>query len=60
MTDRLFDDIAPAHVLGIKWSNYSNGQLTLTAPLDLNLNDKGTAFAGSLSCLPDGAPLRSA
>ncbi|MCK4565641.1 MAG: YiiD C-terminal domain-containing protein, partial [Verrucomicrobia bacterium] len=30
---------------------YSNGCLELTAPLQPNINDKGTAFAGSISSL---------
>ena len=32
-------------------SGYSSGCLELTAPLRPNINDKGTAFAGSISSL---------
>lgn len=51
MTDTLFDDIAPAHALKLSVSSYSNGRLKLTAPLKPNLNDKGTAFAGSITSI---------
>ena len=51
MTGQLFEDIAPAQALGIVVSNYGNGRIELTAPLAPNLNDKGTAFAGSVSSM---------
>lgn len=35
--------------LGVEVVDYQAGRLTLRAPLALNLNDKGTAFAGSLA-----------
>lgn len=44
-------DIVPAQSLQIAVSDYSVGRLELTAPLQPNLNDKGTAFAGSISSL---------
>lgn len=35
--------------LGVEVESYRDRRLTLRAPLALNLNDKGTAFAGSLA-----------
>ncbi len=49
--DDLFADITPATALGISVSNYADGQIELAAPLQPNLNDKGTAFAGSISSM---------
>ncbi|MEE9368934.1 MAG: YiiD C-terminal domain-containing protein [Pontiella sp.] len=51
MSARLFADMAPAQALGITVADYSNGRIVLAAPLKLNLNDKGTAFAGSISSM---------
>jgi thioesterase domain-containing protein len=47
----LFKDIAPAQFMQISLLNYSSRTLKLTAPLQPNINDKGTAFAGSISSL---------
>ncbi len=47
----LFADITPAKALGISVSAYAEGRIELTASLQPNLNDKGTAFAGSQSAL---------
>ncbi len=47
----LFKDIVPAQAMGISISDYSSETLELTAPLAPNINDKGTAFAGSISSL---------
>jgi thioesterase domain-containing protein len=51
MTERLLAGIAPARALGIAVSNHWENGISLTAPLAPNLNDKGTAFAGSISSL---------
>jgi len=37
--------------MNIDMINYDNAHLTSTAPLDININDKGTGFAGSLSTI---------
>ncbi len=37
--------------LGVEAVSFAEGRLTLRAPLTQNLNDKGTAFAGSLAML---------
>jgi len=47
----LFTQIEPAKAMQVSVSGYSNGCLELTAPLRPNINDKGTAFAGSISSL---------
>ena len=36
--------------MGLEVSHYDGQSLSLTAPLNLNDNDKGTAFGGSLYC----------
>ncbi|MGB0866407.1 MAG: YiiD C-terminal domain-containing protein [Granulosicoccaceae bacterium] len=44
-------EIGPAGTLGFAVDNYSGQSLTLTAPLERNLNHHGTAFGGSLFAL---------
>jgi len=48
---RLFHDIAPAQSMQISVMDYSGKSLELAAPLAPNINDKGTAFAGSITSL---------
>jgi thioesterase domain-containing protein len=45
----LRDAMPVAGRLGVEVVDYRDGRLRLKAPLALNLNDKGTAFAGSLA-----------
>lgn len=40
--------LPPAQAIGMKLKHYDGQQLVLTAPLDPNINDKLTAFGGSL------------
>jgi len=47
----LFADIPAATAMGIQIVRYENGQIELAAPLEPNLNDKGTGFAGSIASL---------
>ena len=47
----LFRDIAPAQAMQISVADCSCEHLELAAPLAPNINDKGTAFAGSISSL---------
>lgn len=47
----LFADIVPAQAMGIKVSRDWKHGIELNAPLEKNLNDKGTGFAGSLSSI---------
>lgn len=37
--------------LGLKLENYQSDQLVLSAPLQANINDKATAFGGSIYCV---------
>ncbi|WP_372795369.1 YiiD C-terminal domain-containing protein [Pontiella sp.] len=47
----LLKDILPAKALGIAVSRHWKNGIELRAPLEKNLNDKGTGFAGSLSSI---------
>lgn len=40
-----------AQQMGIEVEQYDGQELILTAPLDPNINDKGTAFGGSIYCV---------
>ena len=51
--NNLLASIVPAHALGIVLSGWNGHCIELTAPLDPNLNDKGTAFAGSIDSMLD-------
>ena len=47
-----FDHSIPiTRAMGIKVINYDGERLELSAPLAPNINDKGTAFGGSISCI---------
>ncbi len=39
----------PVAAMGIRIASYDNGVLRMQAPLDVNVNDKGNAFGGSLA-----------
>lgn len=47
----LAEKIVPAKAMGIDAVSWRDGCLTLTAPLNANVNDKGTAFGGSIYSL---------
>jgi len=47
----LFAAIKPAQTMQIRVAGYSGDRLELTAPLAPNINDKGSAFAGSISSM---------
>ncbi len=51
MSTDLLTDIAPAEALGISVSSFENGRIELSAPLEPSKNDKGTAFAGSITSM---------
>ena len=47
-----FDHSIPlTRAIGIRVINYDGKLLELSAPLTPNVNDKGTAFGGSISCI---------
>lgn len=47
----LFNEIVPAQAMQISPVEYTDRKLILSAPLEPNLNDKGTGFAGSISSM---------
>ncbi len=49
----LLNTIPPAQALGIELTEWDGNRVELTAPLAKNLNDKGTAFAGSIDSMLD-------
>ena len=48
---KLHNEIPLTKFMNIKIETYNEKELITTAPLDININDKGTAFGGSLSTL---------
>lgn len=48
---KLHNEIPLTKVMNIEVKDYNNKELITTAPLDININDKGTAFGGSLSTM---------
>ena len=48
---KLHTEIPLTKFMQLNVSEYTNQQLITTAPLDRNINDKGTAFGGSLSTM---------
>ena len=49
--EQFVDDHLPlGRAMGLEVSHYNSESLSLSAPLNLNNNDKGTAFGGSLYC----------
>ena len=51
MSPDLFAEIIPAKAMQITVSRHWKNGIELAAPLAANLNDKGTAFAGSISSM---------
>lgn len=47
----LHSQIPLSKAMGVRVESFGDGQLVLTAPLDLNHNHLGTAFGGSLSAI---------
>lgn len=48
---RIHQHISLARAMQVRVASFDGERLVLTAPLDANLNDKGTGFAGSLATL---------
>lgn len=48
---KLHTQIPLTKLMGLKVKNYDDEKLITTAPLDININDKGTAFGGSLATM---------
>ena len=51
LQNKLHDEIPLTKTMGIKIQSYNESELITTAPLEININDKGTAFGGSLSTI---------
>jgi len=48
---KLHTQIPLTKLMDLKVENYDDEKLITTAPLDININDKGTAFGGSLATM---------
>lgn len=48
---KLHNEIPLTKLMNIKIKEYNEKELITTAPLSININDKGTAFGGSLSTM---------
>jgi thioesterase domain-containing protein len=48
---KLHNEIPLTKVMKLKIDKYTNKELITSAPLAININDKGTAFGGSLSTI---------
>lgn len=48
---KLHNEIPLTKMMDIKIQDYNEKELITSAPLDININDKGTAFGGSLSTM---------
>jgi len=51
LQEKLHNEIPLTKVMDIKIHEYNEKELITTAPLGININDKGTAFGGSLSTM---------
>ena len=51
LQEKLHNEIPLTKLMNIKIEEYNNKELITSAPLDININDKGTAFGGSLSTI---------
>jgi len=51
LKDKLYSQIPLTSHMKIDINKYTSTQLITSMPLDININDKGTAFAGSLATL---------
>jgi thioesterase domain-containing protein len=51
LQNKLHNEIPLTKFMDIKIKEYSEKELITTAPLSININDKGTAFGGSLSTM---------
>ncbi|MCT7911254.1 thioesterase domain-containing protein [Arcobacter lacus] len=51
LEDKLHNEIPLTKFMNLEITKYDEKELITTAPLDKNINDKGTAFGGSLATL---------
>lgn len=51
LQEKLHNEIPLTKLMQINIKKYNDKELISSAPLDININDKGTAFGGSLSTM---------
>ncbi|MGB5867063.1 MAG: YiiD C-terminal domain-containing protein [Arcobacteraceae bacterium] len=51
LQSKLHNEIPLTKLMQLEIQEYNDKKLITTAPLDININDKGTAFGGSLSTI---------
>ena len=51
LQNKLHNEIPLTKMMELKIQDYNEKELITTAPLNININDKGTAFGGSLSTI---------
>ena len=51
LQNKLYNEIPLTKLMEIKIQDYNEQELITTAPLNPNINDKGTAFGGSLATM---------
>ncbi|MGA1932414.1 YiiD C-terminal domain-containing protein [Arcobacter sp. YIC-464] len=51
LENKLHNEIPLTKLMDIKINTFNDKELITTAPLKININDKGTAFGGSLSTM---------
>lgn len=51
LENKLHSQIPMTKLMSLKIKEYNEKELITTAPLDININDKGTAFGGSLATM---------
>lgn len=51
LQNKLHNEIPLTKMMEIKVQEYNEKELITTAPLNININDKGTAFGGSLATM---------
>lgn len=51
LEEKLHKEIPLTKLMDLKIINYNDKELVTTAPLNININDKGTAFGGSLATI---------
>lgn len=51
LQEKLHNEIPLTKIMGIRVCKIKDNKLITKAPLDININDKGTAFGGSLSTM---------
>ena len=51
LQNKLYNEIPLTKMMKIKIQDYNENELIIRAPLKININDKGTAFGGSLSTI---------